>query len=260
MKVSWIRLITYSIVALVVALFIMNYFKPHPNDKLQSFTSENGTKGEYLIYPAKHAKGILVWLHGDGAYEFLHPKSYEYLGGDVGIKQIAKEKNLTLIVPKSPRQDETWWKKGKENSQYLVELISSIPQHENLWIGSFSGGSEMSTYWLLDKLPEMNVKSGGAIFFGGGGPPKSKDISREINKENIVEGSFPLTWVVGEHDFGVQTKDDPFNAFESSKEGENFYKKHGWKTDRHVLSEHQHHLSKEGKGLYGEYLNKYIQE
>lgn len=211
-----------------------------------------------MIYPISNPKGVLVWLHGDGAYELSHPDSELYLGGKLGVKKVAKDKNLTLIVPKTPADDYTWWKKGEENSKYLIELISSIPNHDHLWIGSFSGGSEMTTYWLIDQLPMLNVKEGGAVLFGGGGSPKTEGIANHVKKDEIVSGTFPLTWIVGENDYGLQTEDDPFSAIETSKEGQLFYKKQGWKTERKELKGYEHVLSKDGEGLYGYYLKEYI--
>ena len=73
------------------------------------FVSENGIGGDYLIQQAADSEGILLWLHSDGAYEFKYPYSKEYLGGKNGIKAVAEEKNLTLIVPHT-RSTDTWWK------------------------------------------------------------------------------------------------------------------------------------------------------
>ncbi|WP_237727763.1 hypothetical protein [Mammaliicoccus vitulinus] len=60
--------------------------------EVHHFNAKDGTKGDYLMYPAKHPKGTLIWLHGDGAYEYHHPDSRAYLSGKDGIKQVAKEK------------------------------------------------------------------------------------------------------------------------------------------------------------------------
>jgi len=80
------------------------------------FVSENGIEGDYLIQQAADSEGILLWLHGDGAYEFKHPYSKEYLGGKNGIKAVAEEKNLTLIVPHTPSAD-TWWENGEDKAE-----------------------------------------------------------------------------------------------------------------------------------------------
>ncbi|HAL10205.1 hypothetical protein [Mammaliicoccus vitulinus] len=247
------------IIFIIVILIVFMYMRGNKGREVHHFNAKDGTKGDYLMYPAKHPKGTLVWLHGDGAYEYHHPDSRAYLSGKDGIKQVAKEKNLTLIVPKTVSEDGTWWKKGKANTQYLVELISSLPNHDRLWIGSFSGGSETTTYWLLDRLPEMNVKSGGAVLFGGGGSPKKEGIVKRLEKSKHIKGSFPLTWIVGEHDHeGGQTDDDPFDALITSKEGEAFYASQGWDTKR-IVAKHYHHLIiKDDIGQYGAYLKENI--
>ena len=106
-----------------------------------------------MIYPINNSKGILLWLHGDGAFEYCNPESKEYLEGSKGIRQVAKDKNLTLVVPKAPSTKyDTWWKKENLNSNYLIELIQSFPNHDYLWIGGFSGGAEITSYWLIENL------------------------------------------------------------------------------------------------------------
>ena len=106
-----------------------------------------------MIYPINNSKGILLWLHGDGAFEYFNPESKEYLEGSKGIRQVAKDKNLTLVVPKAPSTKyDTWWKKENLNSNYLIELIQSFPNHDYLWIGGFSGGAEITSYWLIENL------------------------------------------------------------------------------------------------------------
>lgn len=256
------KLLVLLIVFIVIVVCVMMIISKDrdSNHDIRYFTSKNGTEGEYLIYPVKDAKGVLVWLHGDGAYEFKHPNSKAYLEGENGIKKVAREKHLTLVVPKTIAKDETWWKNGIENTQYLVELISSLPNHEKLWIGSFSGGSETTTYWLLKRLPDMKVKSGGAVLFGGGGSPKKEKITHHVEKKQVVKGHFPLTWIVGEHDTGGgKDEDDPFNAFTTSKEGEDFYRNQGWDTKRIVAPGYEHLLIKDDIGQYGKYLREHIQ-
>ncbi|WP_323704895.1 hypothetical protein [Mammaliicoccus sp. Dog046] len=237
----------------------MVYLRGNEREGGHYFTASDGTKGEYLIYPVKHAKGVLVWLHGDGAYEYYHPDSEMYLNGKDGIRAVAKENGLTLIVPKAISKDEKWWTNGKNSTAYLSELIASQPQHEHLWVGSFSGGAETTAYWLLAKLPEMNVKTGGAVLFGGGGSPKKAGITSQLEKQKHVSGTFPLTWIVGENDHvGGHSEEDPFDAFITSKEGESFYAGQGWDTKRIVVENYGHLFVKNGVGQYGTHLRKHI--
>ena len=184
-KLKWVLLIIIAILLLTLFIYKVN----SPSTK--TFTSSNGREGEYMIYPVSNSKGILLWLHGDGAFEYQNPKSKEYLEGSKGIKHVAKDKNLTLVVPKTPSTKyDTWWEEGDLNSDYLIELIQSLPHHDNLWIGGFSGGAEITSYWLIEKLKDIDIKKGGAVLFGGGGSPKVENISERIPKENIIRGDF----------------------------------------------------------------------
>lgn len=253
-KLKWVLLIIIAI--LLLALFI--YKTNSPSTK--TFTSSKGRHGEYMIYPVSNSKGILLWLHGDGAFEYENPKSKEYLEGSKGIKQVAKDKKLTLVVPKTPSTKyDTWWEEGDLNSDYLIELIQSLPNHDNLWIGGFSGGSEITSYWLIAKLQKLDIKEGGAVLFGGGGSPKVENISERIPKDEIIPGDFPIYWIVGEYDTG-DSKEHPFDALTASKEGEEFYRENGWETHITILDNYGHLLTKNNEGKYGEFLDEIILE
>ena len=223
----------------------------------KNFVSENGIEGDYLIQQAADSEGILLWLHGDGAYEFKHPYSKEYLGGKNGIKAVAEEKNLTLIVPHTPSAD-TWWENGEDNAEYLIELISTFPEHQKVWISGFSGGAEITTYWLIEKLKRTDIKSGGVILFGGGGSPAAEGITDSLRKEDVIDGSFPITWFIGEKDTGDSNDENPFNALAASKQGERFYRDQGWKTERIILKNYGHLLSENNIGMYGQLLDEII--
>lgn len=251
------RKIIFCVISiLVIALITFSLLYGQKFHK-KSFVSKEGVEGEYLIYTVPDSEGVLLWLHGDGAYEFSNPDSKEYLDGKDGIKAVAKKKNLTLIVPKTPSK-ETWWEDGANNSDYLIQLINSIPHHQNLWIGGFSGGAEITTYWLISKLNQLGIKKGGSVLFGGGGSPEEENITDSVKKNKIIKGDFPMIWIVGENDTGDANDKDPFNALEVSLQGQEFYKKQGWKTQRIVLKNFGHVLSKNDIGLYGQYLDKII--
>ena len=252
-------IITYlSLIALISTLIIITHKTTHVEKQTNNpehFTTRDGTQIKYLIYPAKNAKGTLLWLHGDGATEFSEPDTKRYLEGPNGIKQAAAAHQLTLVVPKTPSKDETWWIDGQQNKDYIVELIRTLPNHDNLWIGSFSGGSEEVSYWLLRDLKKAGVKRGGAVLFGGGGSPKSEGITNTLRKSDIVQGAFPLTWIAGELDDGTDEYAKDFNSLKKSKESEAFYRSQGWDTKRIVLEGYGHLISEDDEGLYGKFLN-----
>lgn len=252
-------IICFSLIVLITLFIIIankkTHVVTHKANNPEHFTTSDGTQINYLIYPAKHAKGTLLWLHGDGAAEFYEPDTKYYLEGPHGIKQAAAAHQLTLIVPKTPSKDKTWWTNGEQNNEYLVELIRTLPDHDNLWIGSFSGGSEEVAYWLLHDLKKAGVQRGGAVLFGGGGSPKSEGITDTLPKSDVIQESFPLTWIAGEHDDSTDKYAKGFNTLKKSKESEAFYRSQGWDTKRIVLEGYGHLISNDDEGLYGKYLD-----
>lgn len=71
---------------------------------------------------------------------------------------------------------------------------------------------------------------------------------------------FPIYWIVGEHDTGDVNKEHPFDALTASKEGEEFYRTNGWKTQITILDNYVHLLTKNNEGKYGEFLDEIIPE
>ena len=250
----------WTLFVIIVTLLLIFFIYKINSLSTKTFTSSNGREGEYLIYPIKNSKGILLWLHGDGAFEYFNPESKDYLEGSKGIRQVAKEKNLTLVVPKTPSTKyDTWWEEGDLNSDYLTDLIHSLPNYDYLWIGGFSSGAEITSYWLIEKLKDIDIKEGGAVLFGGGGSPKVENISDRIPKK-IITGDFPIYWIVGEYDTGNIDEENPFDALTASKEGEEFYRTNGWKTNITILDNYSHLLTKNNEGKYGEFLDEIIPE
>ena len=257
-SIAPIKGLSISIALLCIAVLTVTFIHPPEDNKVYHFTSKEGITGQYRFYPAKQPQGVLLWLHGDGATEFYEPDSTRYLEGANGIKRAAEDNHLTLIVPKTPSQDDTWWQDGEQNAEYLKEFIRSIPGHETLWIGSFSGGSEEVSYWLLKDLKQADVKQGGAVLFGGGGSPKAEGIVDVLNKEDVITQPFPLTWIVGETDNGNDKYAKGFNSLKKSEESAAFYHSQNWDTKRIIVEGHGHLLSDNDKGLYGMYLNEVI--
>src|SRR5699024_3903723 len=103
------------------------------------------------------------------------------------------------------------------------------------------------------------IKEGGAVLFGGGGSPKVENISDRIPKK-IITGDFPIYWIVGEYDTGNIDEENPFDALTASKEGEEFYRTNGWKTNITILDNYSHLLTKNNEGKYGEFLDEIIPE
>lgn len=81
----------------------------------RTFTSDAGRHGNYIVYneDAPAENGLLVWMHGDGQFEYNNRESKEYLGSSDGIVAQANAKDMKLIVPEAPSGDGVWWEDGE---------------------------------------------------------------------------------------------------------------------------------------------------
>lgn len=236
--------------------------------EVQSFIATNGLSSQYREYSSHvdqtKETGTIIWLHGDGAYEWKNPDSPAYIGGKQGILATAKEKNMSLIVPKTPgSRSETWWENGQKNAQWIAELYNertSGTSRNELYLTGFSGGAEEISYFVLtQQLKNMNADSGQAVMFGGGGSPQYEGIVRSLPKNSVINGDFPLTWVVGEHDDGSNSSDG-FDALTATRQAHDFYKSQGWDTKRVVVAGKGHLIADNNGdlGMYGRYLSDFI--
>ncbi|WP_213810426.1 hypothetical protein [Jeotgalicoccus sp. WY2] len=83
-------------------------------------------------------------------------------------------------------------------------------------------------------------------------------MNESFRKEDVIDGSFPITWFIGENDTGDSNDDNPFNALAASKQGERFYRNQGWKTERIILKNYGLLLSENNIGMYGQLLDEII--
>jgi hypothetical protein len=202
--------------------------------------------------------GLFVWLHGDGAYEYLNPTSTLYLAGPNGIVAAAKERNCIVLVPLTPdsgtTNGRTWWKWGSGNAQYLRELIvSEIYGKYNIdlgkiWIAGFSGGAETTTaIFLPTQANNLQIEGGGFMPFGGGPRPSWYEIS-EAWVPNFDPAVFPGYWIVGENDT-AENATDGYDGVLAAQAGYDWYGTKGIPTDIYYVPGQTHILSPEWGNL-----------
>lgn len=242
------------------------------DEEFKEFSGANRTS-TYHIY-AGHLNtnepfGVLVWLHGDGAYEAKNSANDSYLLGEGGVLTLARERNLLLVVPKTPElgsdNKPRWWQDSKNNVAWLFSLIEHLAglydwQWPNFWIAGFSGGAEVQTYEIipnswLNTLP--NTASGGLIIIGGGGAY----VYPYTGITRGVSGRFSLNWFVGENDTGAEDPNDPdgvdagFDAVTASLKGYDHLTNLGWTTRRDLIPNRAHLIvDANGKAEYGYYI------
>ena len=260
-KVAIMTLVIIIFLLLLICLLLNKKHSDHSTGRELGFISTGNIQGHFRQYcmDDAHDHGILIWLHGDGKFEYKHPNSKEYLAGKHGIISLANRKKMKLIVPETPAADDTWWQDGSKNADWLIELINGLSNRyhtKNIWIAGFSGGAEEISYYILPRLKQISASQGGAVLFGGGGSPRKEGLYDRVPQNKVYSKKFPLIWIVGEHDDGHD--DAGFNALQTSNEGLNFYRQQGWQTKRLIIPDKAHLLRTNDVGMYGDLLGRYI--
>ncbi|AGF71330.1 hypothetical protein [Corynebacterium halotolerans] len=151
--------------------------------------SEAGTEGTYHLFTRdvdfSRPVGVVVRLHGDGAYEYYYP------GRSMNCQAaVAASHNMVLVAPHSPSVSEygepIWWYEIPKNVEWVSDLLYTdiLPMEnvdpDNIWWVGYSGGAEFITYGLIPLAPEL--VTGGAVMLGGGGAPDQTYEARDAER------------------------------------------------------------------------------
>jgi hypothetical protein len=231
------------------------------------FTASNGRTSTYHRYAANLSStqplGLMIQLHGDGAFEYLNPDSTYSLGGTSGIIAQARYRNMICVPAYSPDRTGTvtWWESGAANSVYIRELIESLyAQYPNInpgrvWLVGYSGGSQQIAQYFMPA--QSNVMSGGgAMIFGGGGVP----VVTEIPYASGLLTNFKMKWYTGLLDNGTNTTDSPglYDALSDSQAAAPYYASKGFTTVLENPAGVNHHIDTTAPGGFGPLLGRYL--
>ena len=148
---------------------------PDNSIKMNQPLDVHGIRSRYHVFARgvdfSKPVGVVMRLHGDGAYEYDHPEGLLNC-----MASVAASHNMILVAPRTPDHEgtRTWWENIGESSEWLSGLISRLREDydnvdtHNMWWMGYSGGAELISYGLLAQEPE-NITAG-AIMIGGGGP------------------------------------------------------------------------------------------
>ena len=120
------------------------------------------------------ARGIVVYLDGDGMYGHRNPTTTWALGGDRGIIAQAGQRGYATLSVMTPSRDRTFWTAGARNAAYVAALAETIRNEtgaQKTWIVAYSGGSQLVTKHLIPAHSGTFTTGGGAVITGGGGRP-----------------------------------------------------------------------------------------
>jgi len=238
-----------------------------------AFTGSNGLASTYHRYaaglPHDQRIGLLVQLHGDGAFEIENPDSVYMLGGDEGIVRQARARKMLCVAALTPDfadADVTWWEDGEANAVYLRDLILSVyARYPNInrgrvWFATYSGGSQQLTQFFMP-VHSSTMAGGGAMIFGGGGDlASSGDPQVEGVYADALKAGFPMVWYTGLDDDGTLEANSPglYDALTDSQEGSAHYNGKGFRTTLVNPAGVNHHIDETTNGfgpLLGQYLH-----
>lgn len=187
-----------------------------------------GRSSTYRVYDGGVDKaepvGVVVRLHGDGAYEYDHSPTFLDC-----LASVAATHNMLFVAPRTPSRDLTWWGRLDRNVDWLdawfredIVGLDGVDPGRVWWMG-YSGGAEMLTYGLLPQQGDL-VTAGALMVGGGGAPTRAADLSG-LPLERRPD--LPLVWVTGARDDGRDPEAE-FDALGASREGAEFYREQGF--------------------------------
>lgn len=188
----------------------------------ESYTSHD-VSSEYHLFADgidySRPVGLVVRLHGDGAYEFHNPEGLTRC-----LAEVAASHNAVLLSALAPTHDHRWWLDMDRTQPWLLSLIDAAQANhgidaDSVWWMGYSGGAEFLTYSLAPTQPERITA--GAIMVGGGGAP-SFDYPLDPPDPDV-----PLIWSVGTDDDG-STDEAPFDALAAAEAGSDYYRDAGF--------------------------------
>lgn len=215
-----------------------------------SFTGA-GQTGQYHAWASglTAGAGLLVWLHGDAAYEHNNPTSTYVFGGTNGVTAVGRARGYIVVSARTPDTtgDVTWWENGNGNADYLAALLDHLTagyatDPTKVVLAGYSGGAQQITQFFLARYPNRLSRGWGTIVFGGGEAP---DITPTFS--TAIKAQLTMHWAAGELDTAANSSDG-FGGREAATAGEAWYRAKGFaRTSIQLIAGKGHALD----GLFG---------
>ncbi|OYO25226.1 hypothetical protein CGZ93_01895 [Enemella dayhoffiae] len=192
------------------------------------FTDQAGTTSEYRVFArgVRQPAGLLLFFHGDGAWE-AEPARSGALGGASGIVEQARRRDFVTVLVRTPDTSSgTWWRNGPANAQWSAELMGELQRHhaidrDRIWLVGYSGGAHFVARQLLPRHSQL-IDGGGAVLFSGGGPPAG---GTQLNPR--LRDTFRMHFYVGADDTNTAGR---LNSVTTAESGERWYAAAGIRT------------------------------
>lgn len=207
----------------------------------QDFTADNGLSSRYHVYNADLVSsmkpiGLVLYFHGDGAYEFLNPDSTQYFAGDDGMVTAARQAGMLFVPVLAPHENKVrWWGEdyGDEddtaNAKYVRDLLETeiYPMYNidrsNIWLTGFSGGGGFLTDTFIPQQSDV-IEGGGAVIFASGEVYPS---NKYKPFSDSLKSNFPMHFYTGLDD--VVTDGGSYRPLDSARMGAKYYTNQGFK-------------------------------
>jgi hypothetical protein len=158
-----------------------------------SFAAANGLKSAFHLYASLDTSkpiGLVVWLHGDGAYDFSHTADPVRK-----MAALAKNYNMAFLAVKTPASDVTWWTNPGPNQAFLADLLNKEVftkyniDRSRVLLAGYSGGAEFLASDFISGSAASTLCGGGALLFGCGSPPSERS-STPFNANFVTNFKF----------------------------------------------------------------------
>ena len=213
------------------------------------YTASNGAAATYHAWAAGRATGapLLVWLHGDGAWEHDNPNSAYVFGGAGGVRQVCADRGVICVSAQSPDATgtRTWWENPTRNVTYLTDLIGKLKTDyspSRIILAGYSGGAQFATQYFIPQKSGV-LGAGGSIVFGGGGKPVSPT---NPSFTTTFKNSWWMHWATGALDTAANSSEG-YDALGFAQAGASWYQTAGFSTSTYWIPGRNHMID----GLFG---------
>lgn len=143
-------------------------------DRLGVTHSAAGQTSTYHVWAngLRAGAGLLIWLHGDGAWEHTNHTNPYVFGGPAGVVAQARARGYITVSALTPATDKTWWNLGLSRANYLLVLLDHLRRGYavnpgRVILAGYSGGAQQIMQYWMNRYAEALAGGGGLIAFGG---------------------------------------------------------------------------------------------
>ena len=193
------------------------------------FTASNGASATYHVWSGRNVGDpVLIWLHGDAAFEHANPDSTHVFAGSGGVVKACVDRGITVVSALTPDVSgtQTWWEDSSRNVTYLADLIAKLKadlQPSRIYLGGYSGGAQFATQYFIPQKSAL-LGSGGSMVYGGGGKPVTPS---SPTFTSTFRSSWWMDWTTGADDTAANSAEN-YDGLAYAQAGADWYRAAGF--------------------------------